>query len=214
VEPSRSILRVGLTGGIASGKTTVARVLAELGAYVLDADAIAHEAIEPGGAAYAAVASRFPGAVDERGRIVRARLGSIVFHDAASRAALNAIVHPLVRAELERRIAEYASAHHAAIAVVDAALLVESGMWKEFHRVVVVSCSRESQITRLVARDGLSLAEAQARIDAQAPLEQKLAVADYVIDTDGTMRSTREATERVYGALLVDFEREVGPGST
>jgi dephospho-CoA kinase len=210
VTEARPILRVGLTGGIASGKTTVARILAELGAYVLDADRLAHEAIALGGAAYPAVARRFPEALDERGEIVRSRLGRIVFGDSAARTDLNAIVHPAVRAEVERRIATWVPERRAAIAVLDAALLVESGMWREFHRVVVVRCRRETQLQRLLAREGLTLAEAEARIDSQAPLEQKLAVADYVIDTDGTLQATRQETERVHASLLSDFDRELG----
>jgi dephospho-CoA kinase len=211
VGPSRPILRVGLTGGIASGKTTVARILAELGAFVLDADAFARTAMEPGGRAYSRVVSRFgTDILDEDGRIVRPRLARIVFHDEESRKALNAIVHPEVIAEADRRIAEYAPHGVAPVSVFDAALLVESGLYRRFHRVIVVSCKRETQIRRLLARDGMSTEEAEARIDSQAPLEHKLEVADYVVDTESTLRETRRQTEDVYTSLVTDFEREFG----
>jgi dephospho-CoA kinase len=205
----RPILRAGLTGGIASGKTTVASILSELGAFVLDADEFARAAMEPGARAYDRVVERFGTEIlDERGRIVRPRLARLVFHDDASREALNAIVHPEVMAEADRRLADYAPRGRARIAVFDAALLVESGLYRDFHRLIVVRCRPETQIRRLLARDGLSPSEAEARIDAQAPLEDKLAVAHYVVDTEGTLRETREQTESVYTALLSDFERE------
>lgn len=211
MEFPRPLLRVGLTGGIASGKTTVSRILTELGAFVLDADAFARTAMEPGAGAYNRVVQRFGTTIlDEDGQIVRRRLARIVFHDDESRKALNAIVHPEVIAEADRRLAEYAPRGAAPITVFDAALLVESGLYRRFHRVVVVRCSRETQLRRLLAREGMSTDEAEARIDSQAPLEKKLAVADYVIDTEGTLRESRKQTEGVYAALLSDFEREFG----
>jgi dephospho-CoA kinase len=211
MDAPRPLLRAGLTGGIASGKTTVSRILSELGAFVLDADAFARASMEPGGSAYARVVERFGTTIlDEDGRIVRPRLARFVFHDEESRKALNAIVHPEVMAEADRSIAAYAPHGGSPIAIFDAALLVESGLYREFHRLIVVRCSRETQIRRLLARDGFSTAEAEARIDAQASLEEKLAVANYVIDTEGTLREMRKQTEGVYAALLSDFEREFG----
>jgi dephospho-CoA kinase len=208
---SAPILRVGLTGGIASGKTTVADILSGLGLFVLDADAVAHAMMVPGAAAYNGVVERFGDAIlDEDGRIVRARLGQIVFHDDEARMALNGIVHPEVMAEADRRIAEYAPLCGTPIAVFDAALLVESGLYRDFHRLIVASASRETQIRRLLVRDGLSTTEAEARIDSQAPLAEKLAVADYVVDTEGTLRRTQRQSERVYSALLAEFKREFG----
>lgn len=211
MESSRPILRVGLTGGIASGKSTVARNLAELGAFVVDADQLAHEMMQPGGPAYDRVVRRFGRDIlDDDGRIVRARLARQVFGDDRARLDLNSMVHPEVRAETERRIAECASEGRATIAVFDAALLVESGRHRDFHRVVVVRCRRETQIRRILARDGRSTADAEARIDSQAPMEDKLAVADYVIDTEGTLREARKRVEAVYAALRDDFTREFG----
>jgi dephospho-CoA kinase len=208
----RPLLRVGLTGGIASGKTTVAGLLAELGAFVIDADQLAHEAIEPHGACHAAVLERFgTDLLDGAGRIVRARLARRVFQDAAARAALNAIVHPAVMAEAERRIAAYAPEGHAPLVVFDAALLVETGLYRGFHRLIVCRCSRATQLRRLLARGATSREEAEARLAAQAPLDEKLARADYVIDTEGTLRETRRQTARVHAALVLDFEQEFGP---
>jgi len=209
VEASRPILRVGLTGGIASGKTAVAHVLAELGAFVIDADQLAHAMLQRGRQAYDRVVERFGKEIlDDDGRIVRARLARLVFTVEKARRDLNSIVHPEVRAAAERRIAEHAREGRAKIAVFDAALLVESGHYKDFQRLVVVRCRRETQIRRLLTRGGLGTTEAEARIDSQAPLERKLAVADYVIDTEGTLRETRKQIERVYAELLNDFKQE------
>lgn len=204
---TRPVLRVGLTGGIASGKTTVAALLAERGAFILDADRIGHDLIAPGGAAHADVVARFGSTIVEPdGSISRARLGAIVFADDEARRALDAIVHPHILPEVNRRLAAYLETGSALVAVVDAALLVEAGMARAFDRLVVVRCVRETQIRRLVTRNGLTPREAERRIDTQAPLEAKLAAADYVIDTDGTMRQTREQVDRLWKDLLADYE--------
>lgn len=212
MDPPRPILRVGLTGGIASGKSTVAAIFAEHGAFILDADRISHELILPEGAAYREVVQRFgPSIVMSDGTVDRTALGRIVFSDAEARVDLNAIVHPRVREEIHRRIDAYASTGHGTVAMVDAALLVESGIHETLHRLIVVRCSRDSQIRRLLSRAGLTAAEAEARIEAQAPLESKLAVASYVIDTDTTLHETRAQADRVWAALRQDFEQECGP---
>ncbi len=204
------MLRVGLTGGIASGKSTVAGFFAELGALVIDADRIAHRAVEPEGSAYLEVVRRFgAGVVAADGSIARERLARIVFRDPAALADLNALVHPHVRAEAERRIREEAVRGHAPIAMVDAALLVETGSYRDYHRLVVVRCSREAQLARLVAR-GMDPLEADARITAQAPLEDKVALADYVIDAEKTLRRTRAETEQVWHALIRDLDDMFG----
>lgn len=209
---TRPILRVGLTGGIASGKTTVGHILAEHGAYVLDADELAREVMAPGMPAHAEIVERFGKEIlGDDGRIARARLAARVFHDAHARKALDAIVHPRVGAEADRRIDEYAPRGRAPIAIFDAALLVESGLYRDFQRLIVCRCGRETQVHRLLARNGLETGEASARIDAQAPLQDKLALADYVIDTDGTLRETRRQTGEVYTSLVADFERTFGP---
>ena len=209
---SRPILRAGLTGGVASGKTTVAHILAELGAYVLDADAIAHHLMRPGTTAHAGIVAHFGREIlDEEGRISRAKMARLVFHDAGASLALNAIVHPQVRAEAARRITQYAPQGRAPIDVFDAALLVETGIHRDFHRLIVACSSRETQVRRLLARDRMSTEDAEARIASQAPLDEKLALADYVVDTEGTLRETRRQTERIYAAMLSDFEQEFGP---
>ncbi len=212
---SRPVLRAGLTGGIASGKTTVATFLEEMGAYRIDADRIAHATLEPGGAAYDAAIERFGREIlDADGRIRRSALAEIVFGDPAARQALNAMTHPRVVEQIERRVLLYAAVGHSPIVIVDAALLVETGYYRSLEKLIVVRCSREAQLRRLLSRGGMSPEEALARIDAQAPLEAKLDVADYVIDTETTLRETRREAERVYASLLQDFERTFGaPGA-
>lgn len=202
--PPRRPLRVGLTGGLASGKSTVAAVLRELGAFHVDADAIAREAIEPGGGAHEAVVTRFGrGILAPGGGIDRKALAALVFGDPAALADLNAIVHPRVREEMERRIDAHARGESpAAVAIVDAALLVEAGFHAALDAVVVAACPPEVQVARAVARGGMTEGEARARIAAQAPLAAKLAAADYVIDTGGTVEDTRRRTEDVWRALL------------
>lgn len=203
------ILKVGLTGGVASGKSTVAAMLSSYGAFVVDADRLAHEIISPGRAEFDRVVSRFgSGILDDDGEIDRARLGQIVFDDAEGRQALEKILHPGVRAEAARRFEDAARELKIRIGVFDAALLVETGAYRDFHRLIVVSCSPATQIGRLYARSGLSREQAESRLAAQAPLERKLAVADYVIDTEGSLEETREQTARIFEQLERDFDRK------
>lgn len=212
---AREILRVGLTGGISSGKTTVAGFMAEMGAFVLDADKMAHDLMAPGGTAYDEVVEHFGEEIlNPHGGIDRRRLGSRIFADADAREALDAIVHPKILSEIERRIERYQATGHSNVAVVDAALLVESGAYRKFHRLVVVRCSRDAQLQRLMARSGLSAEDALSRIESQYALEAKLAVADYIVDTDATIRETRHETEQVYQKLAQDHARLFGePGA-
>jgi len=200
-----------LTGGIASGKTTVAGFLAEMGALVLDADRIAHDMISRGGEAHRDVVERFGNQIlDSAGDVDRRLLGALVFHDGVALQDLNAIVHPRILPEVERRIDHYLSFGHATLAVLEAALLVETGLYRQLDRLVVVRCSRDAQIQRLTSRQGLSPEEALVRIEAQAPLQDKLDVADYVIDTERTVRETRAQTVRVHASLVADFEARFG----
>jgi dephospho-CoA kinase len=202
------ILRAGVTGGIASGKTTVASHLEELGAVRIDADFIAHEMMEPDGPAYGPVVERFGREIlGGDGKIRRDALAAAVFSDPAAREALNALTHPRIVEEIEWRFRLSAAAGGSRLAVVDAALLVESGYHRSLHKLIVVRCSRETQLRRLVERLGLRPEEARARIDSQAPLEAKLALADYVIDTETTLDETRRQTEKVHASLLEDFRR-------
>ena len=197
------MLRVGLTGGLASGKSTVAGFFRELGAFHLDADRLAHELIAPGGSAEREVVSRFGGGIlGTDGAVDRKALGAIVFSDPQALADLNAIVHPKVRKEIAQRIADQESgASPAEVALVDAALLVESGIQRDLDALIVVACPEPVQIARAVARGGLTEAEARARIAAQAPLAQKVAAADYVIDNDGFLDETRRQVRSLWDEL-------------
>lgn len=198
------ILRVGLTGGIACGKSTVASFFRELGAFVVDADAIAHRVMEPGGRAHDDVVARFgPGIRDRFGRIDRAVLGPLVFDDPSARQDLEAIVHPHVRKEIARRIAEPRDWGRAPVAIIDAALLVETGAWREYHRLVVVNCPPDVQRQRLGER-GVDDDDADRRLAAQAPPEAKLAVAHYVVETDTSLARTEDRTAEVWRRLLAD----------
>lgn len=183
------MLRVGLTGGLASGKSTVAGFFRELGAFHVDADAIAHALTAPGGGAHPQVVARF-------GTADRKAIAATVFGDARARADLNAIVHPLIREEIARTLER----ERPEIALIDAALLVETGMHEAYDALVVVSCSPETQLARAVAR-GMTEDQAKARIAAQAPLEDKVAQADFVIDTDTSLHDTRAQVRDVWETL-------------
>ncbi|HVQ35276.1 MAG TPA: dephospho-CoA kinase [Candidatus Bathyarchaeia archaeon] len=196
------MVRAGLTGGLASGKSTVAAMFRRRGALHLDADAIAHELLAPGGGAEAPVLERFgPSILGADGAIDRGALGAIVFSDPAALSDLNAIVHPKVREEIARRLArEASSASPAEVALVDAPLLVEAGMHRELDAIVVVTCPPEVQVARAVAR-GMREDEARRRIAAQAPVEEKLAVADVVIDNGGTLEETEAQVRTAWDRL-------------
>jgi len=198
------MLRVGLTGGLASGKSTVAGFFRELGALHVDADQIAHELLARDGGAQRDVLARFgSGIVGPSGAIDRKALAAIVFSDPRALADLNALVHPRVREEISRRIEAEASAPSPArVALVDAALLVESGIHRDLDALIVVSCRETTQIARAVARGGLTEGEATARVAAQAPLAEKLSAADYVIDNEGSLDETKRQVRRVWDALL------------
>jgi dephospho-CoA kinase len=191
------VLRVGLTGGIACGKSHVLARLAAAGLATLDLDRVAHQVMAPGGSAYAPVVAAFgPGILGAGGAVDRQALGALVFRDAAARERLNAIVHPRVREE-EQRWAAALAARGEAVAVTDAALLVESGVHLRFQRLVVVHCAPAEQLRRLMARDGLDEAAARARLAAQMPLEEKRRFAHYPIDTSGTVAETHAAADRL-----------------
>ena len=203
--PAR-LLSVGLTGGIACGRTTVCAILARLGACVVDMDQLAHELVAPGGAAVEQVAEAFgTGYLDPQGGIRRKALASVVFHDPTARARLESILHPLILKKAETIIHDFETTRGPGIAVTDAALLVETGGWRRYHRLVVVACRPELQLRRLMARDGLSEEEARARIASQAPVDDKKKHADYVIDTSGTLAETETRTREVYAQLLEDL---------
>jgi dephospho-CoA kinase len=191
------VLLVGLTGGIGSGKSTVARMLEERGAVVFDADLLAREAVEPGTPGHAAVIERFGADVlAPGGALDREALASIVFADPSARRDLEQIVHPEVR----RLFAEGSEAYRDTdrIVVFSAPLLVETGMHTAFEILVVVSATVVTQIERLMRQRGMSEAAIRARIDAQAPLEDKAAVADFLVDNGGTIAELENRVERLW----------------
>jgi dephospho-CoA kinase len=191
----------GLTGGIASGKSTVSRMLRELGAHVLDADVIAREVVEPGTPGLAEVATRFPGVLGPDGRLDRARLGARVFADPAERAALNALLHPRIGAAFLEKTQALA-ARGVERLIYDAPLLIENGLHAGMDGVVLVWVPRELQKQRLMARDGLEAQAAEARLAAQLPLEEKRRHATWIVDNTGELLSTRAQVEEVWRAML------------
>ncbi|MCA1838843.1 MAG: dephospho-CoA kinase [Actinomycetota bacterium] len=203
---------VGLTGGIASGKTTVARLLQAKGAIVIDADEIGHWVLSRGGPGYAKAIEVFGnGILDERGDIDRTKVAAIVFSDAAKLAELESISHPQITARILELIAERQSTD--CVVVVDAALLVEMSARHAregtavgplaLDALVVVSAEPEDQIARAIANRDLSVTDARARMQAQGPIERKLAVADYVIHNRGTIESLTKSVETLWGELTL-----------
>jgi dephospho-CoA kinase len=205
------VLRVGLTGGIACGKSRVRRQLAAAGFGTLDLDAVAHEMIAPGGPAYAGVVAAFgQNILAPDGTIDRKVLGARVFADAAARAELNALVHPRVRDEERRRAAAHAAAG-GRVFVTDAALLVEAGLHLRFDRLVVVDCEGGEQLRRLVERDGIDVAAARARIGAQMPAAEKRRFAHIRLDASGSLDATDAAAARLASDLAVIAEHTTPP---
>ena len=189
------MLRLGLTGGIASGKSAVAAMLREMGFAVLDADSLAHRLIEPGQPAYTEVLQEFgQGVLAPGGRVDRAKLSAIVFADRARLDRLNAIVHPRVAEVVFRQFEEWQRGGTRDAAFVEAALLIESGIHKKLDGLVMAWCTPEQQLKRLLAR-GLSEAEARRRIAAQLPVEEKLRFATEKIDCSGSLERTRRQVE-------------------
>jgi dephospho-CoA kinase len=203
------MLRVGLTGGIATGKSTVAAILRGLGCHLLEADKIAHHLIQPGAAAHDEVVREFGrGILTPDGHVDRAKLGGIVFADPKRLARLNAIVHPLVLAEQDRELAAIQRSEPQAIAVVEAALLIEAGYTDRLDYLIVTWCTPEQQLARLTQAGtgrGLTIEQARQRIAAQMPLEEKRRLADAVIDCSGTLEHSREQTIALF-ARLKDME--------
>lgn len=194
----------GLTGGVASGKSTVARRFAERGLDVIDADQVARDVVEPGTDGLAEVVQAFgEGVLTADGRLDRPALGKVVFGDAEARRRLEGILHPRIALETRRRAADLAEAGKT-LACYEAALLVENRMQDVFRPLVVVSLPPELQRARLMARDGASQEEAQRRIDAQLPLAEKVAVADHVIDNVGDLDALRARADEVLDAIRAE----------
>jgi dephospho-CoA kinase len=204
----RRFLLVGLTGGIATGKSTVTAMLASPSVRVVDADVLAREVVEPGTPAYRQVVAEFGREVlQPDGRLDRVRLGEIVFPDPANRKRLEAITHPAIRARFEKIMADLERAGFDGLLIWDASLLVESGGNKNMDRVVVVTTDPATQLRRLMERDRCSEEAARARTASQMPLAIKARYADYVIDNSGTREQTEARVREVYTALLGDLRQ-------
>jgi dephospho-CoA kinase len=197
------MLRIGLTGSIAVGKSFVAGVLAELGCHVLDADDTAREVVAPGSAGLKRVVEEFGNEVlQSNGTLDRSKLGTLVFDNADKRGVLNSILHPFIIALQDDHLREWENKNPNGIAVVDAALMIESGGYKRFDKIIVVYCRPEVQLERLMARNNLSHEEALKRISAQMPQEEKKKFADYLIDTSDGFEAARKRTGEVYSKIL------------
>ena len=196
------MLKVGLTGSIAVGKSFVLGVLAELGCRTLDADTTARDVVAPGTPGLDAVVDAFGrDTLKEDGTLDRVRLGKIVFADEEKRQLLNSILHPFIIAAQDDQIRRWEQGDSNGIAVVDAALMIESGGYRRFDKLIVVHCRPEVQRQRLIAREGLSPGDASLRIAAQMPQEEKKKYADFLIDTSEGFADTRRQTEAVFQEL-------------
>lgn len=198
------MLKVGLTGSIAVGKSYVCEVLRELGAVVLDADQTAREVVEPNTRGWQLIVDNFSESVLQSDKqIDRVKLGAIVFADEAKRQLLNSIVHPLVFEAQNQWLVAQETENPRSIAIIDAALMIESGSYKRFEKLIVVWCKPEIQLERLRLRNNLSEAEALKRINAQMPQEEKKRFADYLIDTSEGFEATKLQTIEIFERLRV-----------
>ena len=196
------MLRVGLTGGLASGKSFVGHALADLGCHLIEADELGHQVLLPGAEAYDAVVAEFGREIlDADGFIDRDKLGKLVFNQPDRLNKLSSLVHPPVVARQAKMVAEIERTDPNGIVVVAAAILVETGGYKRYERLIVVSCTLEQQIERAMKRSSLTREEVLARLSRQLPLEEKVRVADYVIDTSDTKERTLEQVRAVYCSL-------------
>jgi dephospho-CoA kinase len=200
------MLRVGLTGGLASGKSVVGRALAEMGCLLIEADELGHQVMAKGAEAYEAILAEFgPSILDAEGEIDRRRLGALVFGEPELLSKLNAIVHPCVRARGKQLQEAFATREPDGICVNEAAILIETGSYRGFDRLIVARCTPEQQIERAMMRgtsgNHLTREEVLNRLRRQMPLEEKVKYADYVIDTSGTIEHTLEQTHAVYASL-------------
>ncbi len=192
------MLIIGLTGGIATGKTTVAEMLRQLGAYVIDADAVVRELEEPGQPVWQSIVDAFgPAVLDQSGRLNRSHLADIIFSDPEARRRLNAITHPAAVARMFT-LAEEARERGAQAVVLDVPLLFEAGMEKAVDQIWVVKTDQKTQLSRLMERQHLTMDQAMARILSQMPLDQKVAQADVVIDNNGSLAETKRQVEQAW----------------
>ncbi len=197
------MLKVGLTGGIASGKSTVARMLVALGAHLVDTDQLARVAVEPGSPALAEIVAAFgPGVLEDSGGLDRRRLREVVFNDPAARARLNAIVHPRVAALAEAELKALERAHPRGVALVDVPLLFESGWDRSYPLTLLVYAPAETQVARLMARDQVDEVQARAALAAQMPMDDKRERANFIIDNARGLEETLTQVRAVWDKLL------------
>jgi dephospho-CoA kinase len=203
------MLRVGLTGSIGVGKSFVAGVLAGLGCHVIDADVTSREVVAPGSQGLRDVVSAFgPEILRGDGTLDRSKLGALVFVDAPKRLLLNTILHPYIIAGQDQQLRAWEAKDPDSIAVVDAALMIESGGYKRFEKLIDVHCRGDVQLARLMKRNHLTLEAAEKRIVAQMPQEEKKKFADYLIDTSDGFEAARARTREVYGELEAELKRK------
>lgn len=203
----RKFLLVGLTGGIATGKSTVSALLRQLGCEIIDADLLAREVVGPGQPALAQIVTEFGRDVlTADGELDRKKLGAIVFADPGRRRRLEAITHPAIRDRFQARLAELAETGFTGIVVFDAPVMIESGNYKNMERMIVVVTDDATQMARLNGRDGTGDAENRRKIASQMPLADKAKLADYVIDNSGSREVTAEQVRRVFAALMSELE--------
>jgi dephospho-CoA kinase len=208
------MLKVGLTGGYASGKSFVALRLEQLGCLVIYADKLGHQVLEPSGEAYLPTLEAFgPDILAPDRRIDRKKLAAVVFADSDRLQALNNIVHPAVFHLEEDELAAWYTSHPTGIAVVEAAILIETGRYATFDRLIVTVCMRETQIARAMQREGITREQALARIKRQLAAEEKARYAHYVINTDGTKEQTTHQVNDIYNELK-KLAEAVSPGGS
>jgi len=203
----RKFLLVGLTGGIATGKSTVSALLRQLGCEIIDADLLAREVVEPGQPAWTTIVAEFgQDVLTGDGTLDRKKLGAIVFADPERRRRLEAITHPAIRERFQARLDELAEKGFTGIVIFDAAVMIESGNYKNMDRLVVVVTDEPTQMSRLQGRDGTDDAEGRRKIASQMPLSEKAKLADYVIDNSGDRHATAEQVRRVFAALMSELD--------
>ena len=203
----RKFLLVGLTGGIATGKSTVSALLRQLGCEIIDADLLAREVVEPGQPAWTTIVAEFgQDVLTGDGTLDRKKLGAIVFADPERRRRLEAITHPAIRERFQARLDDLAEKGFTGIVIFDAAVMIESGNYKNMDRLVVVVTDEPTQMSRLRGRDGTDDAEGRRKIASQMPLSEKAKLADYVIDNSGDRHATAEQVRRVFAALMSELD--------
>jgi dephospho-CoA kinase len=207
----RRFLLVGLTGGIATGKSTVSNMFRALGCEVIDADLLAREVVAPGEPALAEIVAEFGRDVlQPDGALDRKKLGAVVFADAARRKRLEQITHPAIAARFQQRLAELEARGFAGVVFWDAPVMIESGGYRHMEKLVVVATDEATQAARLRARDAIDAAEADRKITSQMPVSEKAKLADYVIDNAGDRAATERQVREVHAALLRDLAARRG----